>query len=73
MNVEVQNRNGIHQSKGMIDLRLIEWNGRIQILRKVMMSFLSTLWGTPSGPFFGKVNVIGLRTWYGTPLYEPSV
>ena len=27
MNVEVKNHNGILQSKGMIDLRLIGWNG----------------------------------------------
>ena len=40
MNVEVVNHNGILQSKGMIDLRLLGWNGIILILRKFMMSLL---------------------------------
>ena len=43
MYVEVVSRNGIRQSKGMMDLRLISWNGIILILRKVIMSFLSPL------------------------------
>ena len=73
MNVEVESRNGILQVKEMIDLRLIGWNGIISIIRNVMMSFFSPLWGSPSGPFYGRVNVIGLWTWYGTLLYEPYV
>ena len=71
MNVEVESSNGILQSKGMIDLRLIFWNKIILILIKVMMSFFSPLWGSPNGPFFGRVNVIGSWTWYGIPLCEP--
>ena len=39
--VEVVRHNGILQSKGIIDLRLIGCNGIILILRKVIMSFLS--------------------------------
>ena len=50
MNVEVVNRNGILQSKGITDLRLIVWNDIILILRKVIMSFLSPFPGSPSGP-----------------------
>ena len=60
MNVEVVSRNGILQSKGMIDLRLIGLNGIILMPRKFMISFLSPLWGSSSEPFFGRVNVIGL-------------
>ena len=60
MNVEVVSRNGILKGKGMIDLRLIVWNDIILILRKFMMNFLSPLGGSPNGPFFGRVNVIGL-------------
>ena len=71
MNVEVVSRNGILQSKGIMDLILIGWNDIILIFRKVMMSFLSPLWGNPSRPFFGRVNVIGLWTCYGTLLCEP--
>ena len=70
MNVEVVSRNGTLQSKGMIKIRLIGWNDFILILRKVKMSFLLSFGGSPSGPFFCRVNVIGLRTSYGTPLYE---
>ena len=70
-NVEVVSCNGIIQNKWMIDLRLIGWNYIILILMKVMMSFLPLLWGIPSGPLLGRVNVIGLWTWYGTLLYEP--
>ena len=65
------NRNGILQSKGMIDLRLIDWNNIILILTKVIMSFLFPLVGSPSGTFFGRVNVIGLRTCYETLLCKP--
>ena len=44
MNIEVLSRNGILQSKGMMDLTFIEWNDIILILRKVIMSFFSQLW-----------------------------
>ena len=71
MNVEVVSCSGILQTKGMIDLRLIGWNDIILIIRKVIMSLLSPLGGSPSGPFFCRVNVIGLRTSYVTPLGEP--
>ena len=43
INVEVVRRNGILQIKGMIELRLIGWNGVILILTKVIMIFLSPL------------------------------
>ena len=59
MNIEVVSHNDILKSKRMIDLRLIGLNDIMLILRKVMMSFLSPLWGRPSGPFFGRVNMIG--------------
>ena len=60
MNVEVESRNSILQSKGMIDLKLIDLNCIISNLRKVMMNFLSPLRGSPSGPFLGRVNVNAL-------------
>ena len=41
INREVVSRNGILQSKGVMDLRLIGWNDIISYLRKVAMSFLS--------------------------------
>ena len=47
--VEVVSRNGILQSKEMVELRLIRWNDIILIHRKVIISFLSQLWGSPSG------------------------
>ena len=56
MNVEVVSRNGILQSKGTIGLRLIGLNGIILILMKFIISFFSPLWGSPSGPFFGRVK-----------------
>ena len=61
-------RNGILQSKVIIDLRLIDSNGIILILIEVIMSFLSPLWGSPDGPLFGRVNVIGFWPYYGTLL-----
>ena len=41
MNVEVVSHNGIYQSKGMMDLRLIGKNSIILFLRKVIISFFS--------------------------------
>ena len=71
INVEVFSRKGILQSKRMIGFRLIVWNDIILILRKVILTFFLPLWGSPSGPFIGRVNVIGLWTFYGTLLCEP--
>ena len=62
INVEVEIPDGILQSKGMIDLRLICSNDIILILCEVMMRFLSPLWGSRNGTFFGRVNVIELWT-----------
>ena len=71
MNVEVLSRNDILQSKGMIASKFIVLNDIILILRKVIMWVLLPLGGSTSGPFFVRVNVIGLWTLYGTSLYEP--
>ena len=43
INVEVESRNGILQSKGLIDIRLIGWNIIILFLSYVMMTFLCQL------------------------------
>ena len=59
MNMEIVSHNRILQSKGMIELRLIGFKGIISILRKVIMSLLSPLGGSPSGPFLCRVNVMG--------------
>ena len=71
--VEVVSHNVFLQSKGMMALSLVGWNDIILILRKVIRSFFSLLWGSPSGPFLGRVNVIELWTYYGTLLGEPNV
>ena len=71
--VEVVSCNGILQSTGMIDLRLFGLNDIILILRKFNMIFLCPLWGNPSGPFVGRINVIELWTSYGTLLCERNV
>ena len=47
MNVRVVSRNGILQSKGMIDLRSIDLNDMLLNIRKVIMSFLFPLEGIP--------------------------
>ena len=62
MNVEVVSHNDILQFKGMIESRLIGRNNIILILKEVIMSFFSPLGGSPSGPFFGRVNVSCLGT-----------
>ena len=49
--VEVVSHNGILQSKGMMDLRLFGFNDIILILMKVIIIFLSPLWGSPSWPY----------------------
>ena len=64
-------RNCMLQSKEMMDLMVVGWNNIILILREVIMSFFSPLGGSPSGPFFGRVNVSCLGTWHETLLYEP--
>ena len=43
--VEFITRHGFLQSKGIMDLRLIQWKGIILILRKDIMIFLSPLEG----------------------------
>ena len=60
MNVEVESRNGIFQSKGMMNLMLNLWNSIILILRKVIMSYSSLRLKVGLVDLIGRVNVIGL-------------
>ena len=71
MNVEVVSFNNFIKIRGMIDLRLIGLKKITLILREVMIRFFYLLWGSPSGPFFGRVNLIGLWICYGTLLCKP--
>ena len=70
MNIEAESSNGILHV--MNDRIKFDWLERHHIfLRKVMMNYLCRHCKVALEDLFGRVNVIGLWTLYGNPLYEP--
>ena len=71
MNIEFGSRKGIlHVIND--GLKVGWWNGIISFLWKSLINIFSHC-KVALEDLFGKVNVIGLSTWYGTPLYEPLI